>query len=461
MVASQAAKAARPSRFACVRPQRFLSETTGEIRLGRCGATTRDVCRGCAALYLEDAKVIIRSGIIQHLEAGDPVTFVTLTAPGLWRPEAPQERRKTHRFYPRYWELTRSHKRVSPRRLRREASKAVCGPCTKEARDNRPPGTTVSTVRAVRHPPEDPLAGVPVHHDAFDSKAAALWNWWLSDDSGLWHRTTTYLRRRHGDHIQYVKVLEWSRRGVPHAHILITAALTPKQVTDLIAAVNASLPAGRRGWGEILDAQQLTIEGEPDGSINVGKITSYLAKYLTKTSGGGLPAAASDNPHASTHLTRLSWAARDVAASLANVRPEGPCPEGNCNGILLEDLFTGMLICSRRWPIVGPTCVWEGRHRIDRYTRNFGLRANRFSKSHDWAIEHRQSRTRPDTWLPVTTKAGKGCRLGFTLLRHRRHQHQRRHNPDRAPTGPWIWIRTPRPATSPAAPNAPPTTNAA
>ena len=347
MDASEAAKAPRTSRFDCVRPQSFMSAVTGEIRLGRCGATTVDVCRGCAALYLDDAKVIIRSGIIQHLEAGDPVTFITLTPPGLWRPDAPEERRKTHRFYPPYWDLLRSHKRVSRKRLRREASKAVCGPCTEEARANRPPGTPVGKVRAVRHPPEDPLAGLPVHLDAFDYEAAALWNWWLSDDAGLWHRTTTYLRRRHGDHIQYVKVLEWSRRGVPHVHILITAALTHEQVTELVEAVNASLPAGRQGWGEILDVQQLTIKGEPDGSIIVGRITSYLAKYLTKTSGGGLPAAASDNPHAATHLTRLQWAARDVAASLANLRPGGPCPENNCSGVL-QETPTGTLICSRR-----------------------------------------------------------------------------------------------------------------
>ncbi|MEE9298177.1 MAG: replication initiator [Acidimicrobiia bacterium] len=438
-----------------------MSPATGEIRSGRCGATTLDVCPGDARLYFEDAKVIIRSGIIQHLEAGDQISLITLTPPGLWRADAPEERRKTHRFYPRYWELARSHKPVSRNRLRREASRAVCGPCTEEARANRPPGTLVSKVPAVRHPPEDPLAGLPVHLDAFDYEAAALWNWRLSGDSGLWHRTTTYLQRRHGDHIKFVKALEWSRRGVPHAHILINAALTHQQVAELVAAVNASLRAGRQGWGEILDVQQLTIKGEPDGSINVGRTTSYLAKYLTKTSGGGLLAAASDNQHASTHLTRLQWAARDVAASLANIRPGGPCPEEDCNGILLEDRFTGMLTCSRRQPIVGPTCLWEGRDRIDRYTRNLGLRAHRFSKSHNWAIEHRESRTRPGTFLPVVNKAGKPCQLGFTVLRHRRHQWQQRHNPDRAPPGPWIWIGTPRPAASSAAPNAPPTTKVA
>ncbi len=106
-------------------------------------------------------------------------------------------------------------------------------------------------------------------------------------------------------------------------------------------------------------------------------------------------------------------------------------------------------------------CFWEGRHRIERYTRNLGLRASRFSKSRDWAIEHRESRTRPDTFLPVVTKAGKPCRLGFTVQRRRRHQHQRRHNPDRTPPGPLIRIPTPRPAVGPAAPNAPPTTKAA
>jgi hypothetical protein len=381
--------------------------------------------------------VIIRSGIIQHLNAGDEVTFVTLTAPGLWRSDAPDDRRKTHRFYPPYWEMARSRRPVSRKKLRREASKAVCGPCTDRARKNRPSGTLVRDVPAVRHPPEDPLAGLPVHLDAFDYQAAAEWNWWLSDDSGLWHRTTTYLRRRYGDDIQYVKVLEWSRRGVPHAHILITAALTTQQVADLVAAVNASLPPDRLGWGTVLDVQQLTVKGEPDGSLNIGKITNYLAKYLTKTSGGGLPAAAANSPHATTHLARLHWAARDVAIRLAHIRPRGPCPEDDCTGHL-DTTPQGAQICSRRNSPTQP-CTWFGWSRIGRYARNFGLRARRFSSSRHWAIEHRESRTRPGTWLPVVTKAGEPCRLGFTRLRHRRHQWQQRHNSERAPPGPWVW----------------------
>ena len=448
------------SRFDCVCPVQFANTTTGELRPGRCGATTMDLCAGCAGLYLGDAKQIIRSGIIQHIEAGDTVTFVTLTAPGFWREEAPEDRRKTHRFYPPYWELSRSNKPVSAKRLRREASKAVCGPCTEEARANRAPGVPVGKVLAVRHPPEDPLAGLPVHLDAFDYQAAARWNWWLSDDTGLWHRTITYLRRRHGDDIQYVKVLEWSRRGVPHVHALITAPFTTEQVADLVAAVNASLPEGRDGWGEILDVQQLTL-GEPGGPLNVGKITNYLAKYLTKTSGGGLHTAASDNPHAAAHLARLSWAARDVALQHAPTRPGGPCPTYGCPGSLLE-IAPGILGCSRRGlPDPDKRCFWEGRHLIGRYAHNLGLRANRTSKSARWAAEYRPSRTRPDTWIPVVTKDGRPIRLGFTILRLRRCQHQRRHSTETEPPGPWAWAGRQRPAAGSATPNGPPTLNVA
>lgn len=161
----------------------------------------------------------------------------------------------------------------------------------------------------MRHPPEDPLGGLPVNLDAFDYQAAALWNWWLGD---LWHRTVTYLRRAHGKDTQYVKVLEWSRRGVPHLHALLTASLTAAQLQELIGAVNRSLPAGRQGWGEVVDIRQLRVHGDPEGPLNVGRTTAYLAKYLTKTSGGGLPDAASAHPHAQAHLARLSWAAWDL-----------------------------------------------------------------------------------------------------------------------------------------------------
>ena len=212
-------------RFACVRLQPFVNLETGELAWVRCGATTADLCPGCAALYREDAKTIIRSGVIQHLEAGDPVSFATLTPPGLWKPDSPDELRKTHRYYPHYWEL-RHDAKAGADKLRMEASRAVCGPCTEAAHAARPPGTPVRDVPPVRHPPEDPVGGLPVNLDVFDYQAAALWNWWLGD---LWHRTVTYLRRAHGEDIQYVKVLEWSRRGLPHLHALLTAPLTATQ----------------------------------------------------------------------------------------------------------------------------------------------------------------------------------------------------------------------------------------
>jgi len=299
-------------RYPCIRPQRFVNLVTGDIVTGRCGATTLDVCPGCAHLYREDAKTIIRSGVIQHLEVGDPVTFATLTPPGLWLPEAPERLRKTHRYYPRYWEL-RARGQVNLKKLRMEASRAVCGTCTAHARADRAPGTLVRDVPPVRHAPDDPLGGLPVNHSVFDYPAAVLWNYWIGD---LWHRTVTYLRRAHCPEMQYVKVLEWSRRGVPHLHALITASLTPSQLREVVAAVNQSLGGQRQGWGEILDVRALTIKGDPDGALNIGRVTAYLAKYLTKTSGGGLPNTTAGNSHAEVHLTRLSWAARDLAGTL-------------------------------------------------------------------------------------------------------------------------------------------------
>ena len=298
-----------PRKFPCWRPQRFVHLTTGEIVLGRCHATTMDLCPGCASLYRADAKAIIRSGVIQHLEVDDPVTFATLTPPGLWVPDTPEELRKTHRYYPHYWEL-RATGNGGVKRLRKEASRAVCGTCTAWARAARPEGTKVSDVPPVRHGPDDPLGGLPVYLETFDYQAAVEWNHQFGE---LWHRTITYLRRSYGLEIQYVKVAEWSRRGVPHLHALLTVALTNEQLLEVIGAVNRSFGDRAQGWGDIVDVQALTIKGEPDGSLNVGRITSYLAKYLTKTSGGGLPNTAAGNRHAERHLARLAWAAYDLA----------------------------------------------------------------------------------------------------------------------------------------------------
>ena len=170
-------------RFACIRPQLFVDLETGEVVWGRCHATTDDLCPGCAALYRADAKVRIRSGMAQHLEAGDPVTFVTLTPPGLWIPAAAEELRKTHRYYPASWEL-RHDPKVNAERLCNRASRAVCGPCTEAARAARPPGTRVRDVPAVStwarraSGPQPPPTG--------STSGQSRWGWGITI-TGCWY----------------------------------------------------------------------------------------------------------------------------------------------------------------------------------------------------------------------------------------------------------------------------------
>ena len=436
----------------CRHPQTFLDRTTGDVVYGRCKATTADLCPPCAEQHRGDGKTIIQAGIAQTHQRQDSISFVTLTPPSFWRADIPDDTRHTHRLHKPYWKLIRGSSKPSPKVLNSERRRAICGPCTTQRRaEAKASGVPVRSVPPVIHSPEDPLAGLPIDLDAFDYEAAAWWNWNLGD---LLHRTFTYARRHFDTDLEYLRVLETSRRGVPHVHALITGELSRSDVRALIEAVNASLPAGRQGWGPVFDVQVIP----PTDQLAAARAGGYLAKYLTKQSTHGLVRSARTNPHARLHFENFQRAAEDIARRHALRHPGGRCPD--CDGFIHEwDI--SRLGCL---PITPGQRVCRTSHfnRIPLYTRNLGIRARTLTKSRSWAIEHRPSKIQKGIWLPLVKKDGTPKPLTFTAIRRRRRCWARRHT-NRPQQGPWlrlpqVYPQTPSSTTprGPHQPNAPP-----
>ncbi len=405
---------------------------------------------------------MIRSGVWQRLEQGLPVTFVTLTPPPMWWPPAAEEHKQTHRLNHRYWELIRGPRKPSRQELNRERARAICGWCTRQDREAaRAAGRRMRSVRPVIHSPEDPLAGLPVFLEAFDYDAAAQWNWDLGE---RWHRTVLYARRLYGANIQQIRAREVSRRGVLHIHALLDGRFTTQQVEALIDKVNASYPDSGMGWGTVADVQVLQANPHrPDGR-QIGRISAYMAKYLTKSTADGVYQAAKRNPHAREHLTNLREAAYRVAKREARVRPGARCPELGCPGVQQRGP-NGRMRCSRHNARTDP-CGWTGKSRLRWYADHFAIRSQPLTKSRWWAIEYQQSET--GRWEPVMVphpRTGQPIpkALTFTAIRQNRQRFAAARNPRSSP-GPWKWIPTTPdtagspwpPSSGPIQPHAPP-----
>lgn len=422
----------------CVNPQPFVNTTTGEVVYRRCHGRTQDQCPSCASLYAGDVKQIVRSGLAQNLEAGRQVWLVTLTAPSLWLPDAPEEKQRNHRFHAEYWDLIR-RPNVSSKRKIAAYRKAICFYCTQEAREEAKAANDDREVWPVLHSPDDLLAGIPVFLDAFDYEAAAAWNWNLGD---LWHRTTTYVQRAGGE-MAYVKGVELQRRGLAHVHAIFAGAdLTETALRQAVAAVNDSLPANA-GWGPQLDAQPITPKGDHQRR-SIGGIARYLAKYITKDSAASIADLAANHPHAAAHFNRFHHAASLHAESNGRWTPGAPCPEDECSGVLLRASETSdRLECSRRQR--GLQCVGQARDRTEFYSHRLGLRAHRLSKSRHWAVHYKESRTRPHTYLPIVRLGGQPRALTLTRIHLQRCRWARRHSTTATQTGRWIRVARPPP----------------
>ena len=203
------------------------SEPGGVLRIA-CGNRREHACPACSAVYKNDARQIIRSGLtggkgIPDTIATHPCVFATLTAPG---------------FGPVHTTRTDRHGRKLPCRPRRDANQRRC-----------PHGRDISCSRT--HPDDDPRLGQPMCPDCYDYTGHVLFNACGPD---LWRRFTIYLPRqlarlvgitqkdlRDQVSVRFVKVAEYQTRGVVHYHAIIRLDAPGQDYQPPVARYTAAL----------------------------------------------------------------------------------------------------------------------------------------------------------------------------------------------------------------------------
>jgi hypothetical protein len=249
------------------------------------------VCLPCSLLHNGDSFAIVRSGLSGGkgvpVEVGThPRVFVTLTAPSFGL-------------------------------VHRAGDGAVC-----LARRDQPvcPHGRAMYCRA-RHAGADMLVGSALCADCYDYAGAVIWN---ASAGGLWARYMNKVRRevaRLGGltvrsneiskhlRVSYVKVAEFQRRGAVHFHAVLRLDGPEGPGDDppswasaglLAEAVRAAGPKASMGvpvpgggtqvirLGVQLDAREIAPAGADDSELTEDAIASYIAKYVTKGSGGAL-----------------------------------------------------------------------------------------------------------------------------------------------------------------------------
>jgi hypothetical protein len=319
------------------------TEPGGVLRIA-CGNRREHACPACSAVYKNDARQIIRSGLtggkgIPSTVAAHPCVFATLTAPG---------------FGPVHTTRTDRRGRKLPCRPRRDASQRRC-----------PHGHDIACSRI--HRPDDPRLGQPMCPDCYDYTGHVLFNACGPD---LWRRFTIYLPRqlarltgitqkalRAHVSVRFVKVAEYQARGLVHYHAIIrldahgpdhqpppsryTAALLSDAIRGAATAVSldiaahltrlnlkaagsddtAAVPvigadlARTLRFGTQVDTRTVRTAADLPGTgreLSAQAVANYIAKYATKTiSAPGLP----DHPvhgtkaiaalHCGAHYKRL------------------------------------------------------------------------------------------------------------------------------------------------------------
>lgn len=286
----------------CSHPIRLTGEVvsteTGEVNSKRLLVACKDrrevVCPACAYLYRADAWILVSSGLIggkgtPASVASHPRLFVTLTAPS---------------FGPVHT-ITSSGACVVGRDPSREPTDdAIAGTLDRASRETH----AHVPVCTQRHGPDDPVLGQPLRPECFDYDGAVLWN---AHVSRLWNNTVQLLRRllaeagglnqvslRRAAQLHYLKVAEVQRRGLVHLHVIIrvdgrdgalseppswiTSELLAEVIRRAVRRANvADLRSRELRWGTIMDIRDLASE-----SSGAPRVSSYIAKYATKTTGG-------------------------------------------------------------------------------------------------------------------------------------------------------------------------------
>ncbi|WP_433417736.1 replication initiator [Microtetraspora malaysiensis] len=258
-------------------------EPNGVLRVA-CKTRRASRCPSCAETYRADTYQLVRAGLVGGKGVPETVTahpclFVTLTAPSFGVVHTKAEK----------------NGKIQPCHARRNAE--TC-----------PHGVVMSCT--ARHGADESCLGEPLCPDCYDYAGSVLFN---ATAPELWRRFTEALRRRFARAsgltlkelreqlvISFAKVAEYQRRGVVHFHAVIrldgpdgptspppdwaTADALADAVRHAASAVTVTIPAvaGEPSrvlqWGDQLDAQQITMNGE----LTEQAVAAYIAKYATK-----------------------------------------------------------------------------------------------------------------------------------------------------------------------------------
>ncbi|MGL5824342.1 MAG: replication initiator [Nocardioides sp.] len=260
-----------------------------------CGNRRADICPACSRVYARDTYAMIHAGVaggktIPETVAGNPLLFLTLTAPSFGHVHGPRPDART--------------------------GEPIGGRCRPRTRLTRCPHGNPTSCPVV-HEPGDVVNGSPLCSECYDWNSAIIWQWWAPE---LWRRTTIAIRRalateldvpeyklKTAASLQYAKVAETQARGLVHYHALIrldgpngpgsAAPIDGTELADLInqtaKAVTYTVPGVDRddpervlAWGTQQDTRVISPEKrarDPEQeTLTPGQVAGYLAKYATK-----------------------------------------------------------------------------------------------------------------------------------------------------------------------------------
>jgi hypothetical protein len=379
------------------------TEPGGVLRIP-CGNRRGQVCPACSAVYKNDARQIIRSGLtggkgIPGSVAAHPCVFATLTAPG---------------FGPVHTTRTDRRRRKLPCRPRRDASQRRC-----------PHGRDISCSRV--HHDDDPRLGQPMCPDCYDYTGHVLFDACGPD---LWRRFVIYLPRqlarlvgvtqkalRDQVRVRFVKVAEYQARGVVHYHAVIrldapgqdyqppTARYTAALLADAIRAAAAVVSIDTAAH---LTRLNLKAAGTDDTAAVpvIGPDLTRILRFGTQVDvrtvrvGIGLPGTGSDLAAQAVANYIAKYATKTISAPGLPVRPvNGP-------GAIAA------LRCASHYKRLISVC-WElGKHPataqlgLNRWTHMFGYRGQFLTKSQRYSttftrlrrdrITYRRAQRHPD-----------------------------------------------------------------
>ncbi len=233
----------------------------------RCNNRRHSRCPDCSSLYQADIWHVIQSGI---KDASVPLTFVTLTAPGMG-----------------------AQHHISGDRCTPKGKCAKCGKVTKCGKI---------------HAENSSLVGAPVC-GCFQYEKAATWNM-LS--SRLWNDFITRYRRAYrkkykdkAKPVPFFRVVEHHKRGLAHHHIIFRGLHSKDLIRECIEKSGIDYGGTRYTYGTNCHVERLF-----KGDVSARKkVTNYFSKYLTKSIVDEIDGKGAHG----RHLLRLRGHARDLA----------------------------------------------------------------------------------------------------------------------------------------------------